>query len=59
MHGWPLGHVGHLGDIYYFIQMMPLEPSADVWGALLGACRNYCNVELGENVAEHLFELEP
>jgi pentatricopeptide repeat protein len=54
-----LGRAGHLGEAYYFIQMMPLEPSADVWGALLGACRNYCNIDLGEHVANHLFELEP
>eukprot|EP01018_Ginkgo_biloba_P010718 Gb_14382 [translate_table: standard] len=54
-----LGRAGHLDDAHDFIQNMPLEPDAFVWGALLGACRIYCNVELGECVAKHLFELEP
>eukprot|EP01018_Ginkgo_biloba_P024207 Gb_01226 [translate_table: standard] len=54
-----LGRAGLLCEAYDFIKKMPLEPSADVWGALLSACRIHSNVELGECVAEHLFELEP
>eukprot|EP01018_Ginkgo_biloba_P019152 Gb_16242 [translate_table: standard] len=38
---------------------MPVEPDAGVWGALLGVCRIYCDVELEERVAQHLFDLEP
>eukprot|EP01018_Ginkgo_biloba_P030679 Gb_05648 [translate_table: standard] len=54
-----LGRAGHLDEAHDFINNMPLKPSASVWGALLGACSIYQNVELGERVSEHLFELEP
>eukprot|EP01018_Ginkgo_biloba_P030410 Gb_26158 [translate_table: standard] len=54
-----LGRAGHLDEAQYFINNMPLEPSADVWGALLGACRIHGNIVVGEHAAEHLFELEP
>eukprot|EP01018_Ginkgo_biloba_P019039 Gb_39514 [translate_table: standard] len=54
-----LGRSGHLEEARNFIQKMPLEPDASVWGALLGACRIHCNIEIGEHVAERLIELEP
>eukprot|EP01018_Ginkgo_biloba_P019175 Gb_04167 [translate_table: standard] len=54
-----LGRSGLLVEAQNFIQKMPLEPDARVWGALLGACRIHCNFVLGEHVAERLFELEP
>eukprot|EP01018_Ginkgo_biloba_P030238 Gb_09382 [translate_table: standard] len=54
-----LGRAGHLDDAYHFIQNMPLEPDAGVWGSLLGACRVHCNIEIGVVAAEHIFELEP
>eukprot|EP01018_Ginkgo_biloba_P011341 Gb_31474 [translate_table: standard] len=54
-----LGRSGHLQEALDFIKKMPLEPDVSVWGALLGACRIHNNVELGECVAEHLFELDP
>eukprot|EP01018_Ginkgo_biloba_P004838 Gb_17076 [translate_table: standard] len=53
------GRAGSLDEAHNFIQDMPLEPDAHVWGALLGACRIHCNIELGELVAERLFDLEP
>lgn len=54
-----LGRAGHLGEAYDIIKKMPLEPHAVVWGFLLGACRIQCNIELVEEAAKHLFELEP
>ncbi|XP_050369953.1 pentatricopeptide repeat-containing protein At1g08070, chloroplastic-like [Argentina anserina] len=54
-----LGRAGCLLEAYKFIERMPVEPDTGVWGALLGACRTYGNVELGELVAAHLSELEP
>eukprot|EP01018_Ginkgo_biloba_P018484 Gb_38129 [translate_table: standard] len=54
-----LGRAGQLSEAHNFINKMPLEPDACVWGALLGACRIHSNIELGERVAEHLFAMEP
>ncbi|XXG81276.1 hypothetical protein AAC387_Pa09g1951 [Persea americana] len=54
-----LGRAGRLIEAYEFIQKMPVEPSAGAWGALLGSCRVYKNVELGRIAANHLFEIEP
>lgn len=54
-----LGRAGRLEEARDFIEEMPLEPDTGVWGALLGACRIHCNIELGEHAAEHLFRLAP
>eukprot|EP01018_Ginkgo_biloba_P034747 Gb_24821 [translate_table: standard] len=54
-----LGRAGHLDEAYDFINKMPIKPDATVWGCLLGACRIHINVELGERVAEQIFELDP
>ncbi|KAF2301614.1 hypothetical protein GH714_028274 [Hevea brasiliensis] len=54
-----LSRAGHLEQAYEFIQKMPVEPTASAWGALLGACRVYKNVELGRIAAGRLFEIEP
>eukprot|EP01018_Ginkgo_biloba_P031676 Gb_31111 [translate_table: standard] len=54
-----LGRAGHLDEAHDFIDKMPVKPDADVWGSLLGACRIHTNMELGQHVAERLFELDP
>jgi pentatricopeptide repeat protein len=54
-----LGRAGHLDEAQDFIQKMPFQPGVGVWGALLSACRIHCNIELGEQVAKRLFDLEP
>eukprot|EP01018_Ginkgo_biloba_P019065 Gb_20268 [translate_table: standard] len=54
-----LGRAGHLDEAYDFIKKMPVKPEADVWGALLGACRIHGNIKLGEVAAECLYELKP
>ncbi|XP_010255012.1 PREDICTED: pentatricopeptide repeat-containing protein At1g20230-like [Nelumbo nucifera] len=54
-----LSRSGYLEEAYEFIQKMPIEPTASAWGALLGACRVYKNVELGQVAANKLFEIEP
>ncbi|KAK4253679.1 hypothetical protein QN277_010321 [Acacia crassicarpa] len=54
-----LGRRGLLNDAYELIKNMPLEPNAGVWGALLGACRVYRNIELGKEAAEKMIALDP
>ncbi|KAI0503445.1 hypothetical protein KFK09_014379 [Dendrobium nobile] len=54
-----LGRAGRLDDAKQFIEEMPVQPDASVWGALLGACRNRRNLELGKEAAYKLFEIEP
>ncbi|KAH9291812.1 hypothetical protein KI387_043001, partial [Taxus chinensis] len=54
-----LGRAGHLNEAMDLIENIPLKPSTDVWVTLLGACRLHGNVELGERVAEHIFDLDP
>ncbi|XP_057873196.1 pentatricopeptide repeat-containing protein At1g11290, chloroplastic [Cryptomeria japonica] len=54
-----LGRAGYLNEAHDFIEAMPVKPNASVWGSLLSACRIHGNIELGEKVAEHLFDLDP
>ncbi|PIA65627.1 hypothetical protein AQUCO_00100855v1 [Aquilegia coerulea] len=54
-----LGRRGKLKEALKFIQNMPMEPDAGVWGALLGACRIHNDIEIGKLAAHHLFKLEP
>ncbi|KAK9270425.1 hypothetical protein L1049_026004 [Liquidambar formosana] len=54
-----LGRSRLLKDAYELIESMPMEPNSGVWGALLGACRVYGNIELGKEAAERLIALYP
>eukprot|EP01018_Ginkgo_biloba_P002102 Gb_06089 [translate_table: standard] len=54
-----LCHAGLLDEAWDFINKMTLKPDATVWGCLLGACKIHNNIDLGEHVAERLFELDP
>ncbi|GJU03492.1 pentatricopeptide repeat-containing protein, chloroplastic [Tanacetum coccineum] len=54
-----LGRDGKLLEAYEFIENMPIEPDADVWGALLSACRIHGNIELAQRVAHRLYRLNP
>ncbi|OAY71966.1 Pentatricopeptide repeat-containing protein [Ananas comosus] len=53
-----LGRAGLLEEAKNFIVNMPIQPSAEVWGALLAACKNYGNAELAELAGKHLLELD-
>ncbi|GLJ20931.1 hypothetical protein SUGI_0382110 [Cryptomeria japonica] len=53
------GRAGYLDEAEVFINNMPFEPDAAIWGALLGACRIHGNLKIGERAANYLFELEP
>lgn len=54
-----LGRAGLLEEAAGLIRGLSIVPDANIWGALLGACRIYGNVELGCLAAEHLFKLKP
>ncbi|KAG9455005.1 hypothetical protein H6P81_007909 [Aristolochia fimbriata] len=54
-----LARSGHLEEAYNFITRMPIDPDAGVWGALLGACTVYQNIELGQQVADKVLSLAP
>lgn len=54
-----LGRAGRLREAYEFIQQIPKQSAAGVLGALLSACKDHGDVEMGNNVAEQLFVLEP
>ncbi|OAY65521.1 pentatricopeptide repeat-containing protein At2g13600 [Ananas comosus] len=53
-----LGRAGHLKEVEELIKEMQIKPDVVLWNSLLAACRLHDNVELGEWVAEKLFELD-
>ncbi|XP_010272376.1 PREDICTED: pentatricopeptide repeat-containing protein At5g56310-like [Nelumbo nucifera] len=54
-----LGRAGRLGEAYKLIVRMPIPSNDVVWGALLGACRIYGDVDMGERIIKKLLELKP
>ncbi|KAL2329611.1 hypothetical protein Fmac_017192 [Flemingia macrophylla] len=54
-----LGRAGLFDEVLSLINEMPTKPDAQVWGALLGACKMHSNVKLGEVALHHLLKLEP
>ncbi|KAK9053559.1 hypothetical protein SSX86_024633 [Deinandra increscens subsp. villosa] len=53
------GRSGRLKDARALIDSMPMEPNSEVWGALLNGCKVYGDIELGEEVAGKLINLNP
>lgn len=54
-----LGRAGLFDEAEALMKTMKMKPDAAIWTSLLGACRDHGHMDLGENVAGHLFELEP
>lgn len=54
-----LGRAGRLHEAFDIIREMPVRATAKAWGALLGACRIYGELELAEIAGKALFEIEP
>jgi len=50
-----LGRAGKLNEAQELIEKMPMEPDSSILGSLLGACRIYGDLDLGERVADQLF----
>ena len=54
-----LGSAGHLDEALEFIEKMPLQPTVDIWEALMNLCRVHGHTELGDRCAELVEQLEP
>ncbi|KAL2462917.1 Pentatricopeptide repeat-containing protein [Forsythia ovata] len=55
-----LSRAGLLDEAEGLVKSMPMKPNDAVWGALLGGCSIYKNVELASDVAQRLaMELDP
>ncbi|CAL5207724.1 unnamed protein product [Lathyrus oleraceus] len=54
-----LGRSGRVEEAFEFIKSIPFEPTAAIWGSLLGASRVHSNVDIGELVGHRLLEIEP
>ncbi|XVF00119.1 hypothetical protein REPUB_Repub03eG0257700 [Reevesia pubescens] len=54
-----LGRAGRLDESLRLINEMPDEPDAGIWSSLLSSCRTYSALDIGREVAEKLFKLEP
>nr|CAB3476955.1 unnamed protein product [Digitaria exilis] len=53
------GRAGLINEAKQFIGLMRAKPDASVLGALLSACMNCGDLEIGEEVAKKLFMIEP
>nr|GME04108.1 pentatricopeptide repeat-containing protein At4g14170-like [Ipomoea batatas] len=54
-----LGRNGLVDEAVHLVQSLPIEADANIWGALLGACRLHGKMELGCWAADHLLKLKP
>lgn len=54
-----LGRAGYLEEARKLIEDMPIEPTAEVWAALFGACMIHKAFDLGEHIGKHLIKLQP
>ncbi|XP_050245251.1 pentatricopeptide repeat-containing protein At5g50390, chloroplastic-like [Quercus robur] len=54
-----LGKDGLLDEAFALIKSAPFRPTANMWAALLTACRVHENLEIGKLAAEKLYGMEP
>ncbi|XP_009385060.2 pentatricopeptide repeat-containing protein At3g20730 [Musa acuminata AAA Group] len=54
-----LARGGQLKEAYDLVCKMNIRPNASLWGAMLGACRMYGDMNLGEVAAGYLLSLYP
>ncbi|XP_021904765.1 pentatricopeptide repeat-containing protein At1g11290, chloroplastic-like [Carica papaya] len=54
-----LGRAGHINEARQLIKTMPMKPDAQVWAALLSACKLHCETEIAEFAAKELLDMEP
>ncbi|XP_065848668.1 pentatricopeptide repeat-containing protein At5g39350-like [Euphorbia lathyris] len=54
-----LGRTGEVKEAYEIVKKLQFKPPISLLESLLGACRNYGDVEIGEKVSQMLIEMEP
>ncbi|XP_057494665.1 pentatricopeptide repeat-containing protein At3g12770-like [Actinidia eriantha] len=54
-----LSRAGRLRDAYSLVNSMPFDPDFEVYCALLSACKVHGKIELGIEISNKLFQLEP
>ncbi|XP_026388514.1 pentatricopeptide repeat-containing protein At2g25580-like [Papaver somniferum] len=54
-----LGSTGYLDEAFEFIENMPVEPSINVWEALMNLCRIHGNLETGDLCESVIALLDP
>lgn len=53
-----LGRGGQIKEAFAFLNQMPIAANANIWGALLSACKTHHDVDMGHAVADHLLKME-
>ncbi|KAL6633468.1 hypothetical protein ACP70R_026139 [Stipagrostis hirtigluma subsp. patula] len=54
-----LGRAGRLDEAMRVVETMPVRPNEVVLGALLAGCRMHGDVDMAEQLMQHLLELDP
>ncbi|XP_066328625.1 pentatricopeptide repeat-containing protein At1g05750, chloroplastic-like [Miscanthus floridulus] len=54
-----LGRAGRLDEAMHVVETMPMRPNEVVLGALLAGCRMHGDLDMAEQLMQHLFELDP
>ncbi|XAR67181.1 hypothetical protein NMG60_11013645 [Bertholletia excelsa] len=54
-----LGKAGHLNEAVEFIERMPIEPTAEIWEALMNFARIHGDIELEDRAEELLAGFDP
>ncbi|XP_020570945.1 pentatricopeptide repeat-containing protein At3g24000, mitochondrial-like [Phalaenopsis equestris] len=53
-----LGRAGLLQEAKEVIETMPVKPTAEIWGAMLGACKLHNDTEFADYAAKHILQLD-
>ncbi|KAK7281803.1 hypothetical protein RIF29_10090 [Crotalaria pallida] len=54
-----LGRAGRLKEALRLVNELPVEPDSRIWSSLLSSCRNYGDLNIGEEASKKLLELGP
>ncbi|KAK4279157.1 hypothetical protein QN277_016907 [Acacia crassicarpa] len=54
-----LGRAGQMNEALKLVNEMPEEPDSRIWSSLLSSCRNYGDLDIGEEASRKLLELRP